>query len=326
MTYIICFLLVLWFPEGLFPLSLEVRDFRGKEIRLLKPAQRVVCLIESALTGIYMLNRGDRVVGIPRNVYDPPTFRFYRLLDERIESQKLPAPGNWEAVSIENILALRPDLVIIWSHQTSAIAAIERFGIPVFGVFITKEEEIYEEILALGKLMENEERAKELVDFTKKEREYILSKTTKIPELERPKVFFMWAQGITETSCGGSMVNDLITLAGGKNICGHINQEHGTLQIEDLVRGDPDVIVMWYNERMNPEDLLKDSRLRNIKAIQNRRVYELSDIFTNDLWTLKFIIAVHRLARWLHPSIFSEASLENDEKKILNFFYGYQFK
>lgn len=320
--FVLYCLLTLLFPESILPSSLTVRDFRGKEIKLDKPRWRIVCLIESALTGIYMLHREDRVVGIPKNAYDPPTFLFYKLLDERIKLRKLPAPGNWESVSIESIVALKPDLVIIWSHQTEAISAIEKLGIPVFGVFITKEEDIYEEMLAFGKLTENEDRAVELVNFTKKEKEYIFSRTSRIPEHKRPKVFFMWAQGITETSCGGSMVDDLIELAGGRNICGHVRQEHVTIQLEDLIRENPDVIVMWYNEKINPEDLLKDSRLRNIKAIQNKRVYELPDIFTSDLWTLKFIISAHRLARWLHPEIFSEPGMEDEEERLLNFFYG----
>jgi iron complex transport system substrate-binding protein len=247
--------------------------------------------------------------------------RFYKQLDKRIEKRSLPTPGNWESVSIENVLALKPDLVIIWSHQTDVIEAIEKLGIPVFGVFITKEQDIYHEMFSFGKLTDSEKRAEEIVSFTKQERELILSKTSVIPLDKRPKVFFMWAQGLTETSCAGSMVNELIKMAGGRNICEHIDQEHVSLQLEYLVKANPDVIVMWHNDHLDPKDLIKDPRLKNIRAIKEERVYELPGVFTNDLWTLKFILAVHRLARWLHPNLF-ETEMQTVEKRILHFFYG----
>ncbi len=47
----------------------EVHDFRGRATNLPKPAQRVVCLIESALSGLYMLGAQDKVVAVSTNVY-----------------------------------------------------------------------------------------------------------------------------------------------------------------------------------------------------------------------------------------------------------------
>ena len=148
--------------------SIKVQDFRGKEIVLKKPAERVVCLIESALTGIYMLKQQHKIVGIPTNVYEEgyfysDTFKYYALLDERIKNKKLPAVGNWEKVNIEKVLSLKPDLIIIWSNQTDAISTFEKLGIPVYGVFITRLEDVKKEILDFGKILDAERRAKELV-------------------------------------------------------------------------------------------------------------------------------------------------------------------
>ena len=75
---------------------LKVTDFRGKEIILMKPAERIVCLIESALSGIYMLNAGSRVVGVPSAVYDESVAGYYADLDERIRFRTITVPGNWD--------------------------------------------------------------------------------------------------------------------------------------------------------------------------------------------------------------------------------------
>ncbi|SFM72357.1 ABC transporter substrate-binding protein [Thermodesulforhabdus norvegica] len=324
LTILFCLLLVI-LQYGKGYTSILVKDFRGKSIELKAKPQRIVCLLESALSALFMLQQQDRIIGIANNVYAEPTFRFYRQLDKRIRDRLLPAPGNWEAVSIEHIVALMPDLVIIWSSQTDVIRALETRGIPVYAVFLSRENDIYDEILDFGTLSGSRNRSEELVAFVKKEKERLTRITGTVPEKDRPRVFFMWAQGITETSCGGSTVSDVIRMAGGRNICEHIFREHATLQIEELIQQNPDVIVMWYNEKLNPEDLTADPRLAPIDAIKKGRVYELPDIFTNDLWTLKFIIAANRIARWLYPGLFPNESAKSYERRVLRFLYGSDF-
>ncbi|QQR67612.1 MAG: ABC transporter substrate-binding protein [Candidatus Brocadia sp.] len=114
--------------------TLEIMDFRNKTVRLKAHPKRIVCLIESALSGIYMLNQGNQIVGVSKNVYQTDVYPYYAALDKRIKDKRLPAPGNWDSVSVEGTLALRPDLVIMWAQQTEAIEAIENAGIPVLGV------------------------------------------------------------------------------------------------------------------------------------------------------------------------------------------------
>ncbi|MEJ5301217.1 MAG: ABC transporter substrate-binding protein [Thermodesulforhabdaceae bacterium] len=301
--------------------SLSVEDFRGKKITLPKPPQRIVCLIESALSGLYMLKKQDLVVGVSRNVYENPTFLYYAHLDDRIKKRAIPAPGNWDFVNIESVVALKPDLVIIWAQQLESISLLEEKGIPVFGVFLQSEEDIYREIESLGKLTGSEERARELLAFVKEERRKMVEEVSRLPE--RPRVYFMWAQGKTETSCGGSTVNDLIELAGGVNICAGIKQEHVVLNLETIISANPDVIVMWSNSRLNPEDLLSDPQWQNIKAVKTRRVYELPEIFNVDLWTLKFIYAAKLMFSWLHPEAFQQSgkTLEEERNRIFRFLY-----
>ena len=73
-----------------------------------------------------MLGAEERVVGISRNVYTESVNRYYASLDDRIRSKALPAPGNWDFINLESVVSLRPDVVILWSEQTEAIASLEQ--------------------------------------------------------------------------------------------------------------------------------------------------------------------------------------------------------
>ena len=299
-----------------------VTDFRGKTLRFEAPVRRIVCLIESALSGIYMLGEEQRVVGLSRNIYTGNVYSHYAALDDRIREKKLPAPGNWDFVNLESVVALRPDLVVIWSQQTEAIASLEEKGIPVFGVFIQRKEDVYREIEALGRLTGNLKRAESLIQHTKGELSRLASRTSGLPTAKRPGVYYMWAQGNLETSCGESTVNDLIQLAGGRNVCAALPQEHLVVNLEKVFSWDPDLILMWHNEKKDPLDIIQDPQWKRIKAVRDRRVHEFPEVFWCDLWTLKFLYAVKQTAKWVHPELFRDIDLEQEKKKMMQFFYG----
>lgn len=300
---------------------ISVVDFRGRKIEVKKPVTRIVCLIESALSGLYMLGVGDKVVGISTNVYSSDVFPHYARLDERIRRRQLPAPGNWDFVNIESLMALKPDLVIIWAHQTESIKALEERGIPVYGVFIVNKDDVYAEVSDLGRLSGREERAECLIGYTKNEIHRIEKMVQTIPPSRYPRVYYMWSQGNLETSCGGSTVNDLITLAGGRNVCNEIPREHMVINMESLLSWNPDLIVMWFNEKRSPADILRDPQWSAIKAVKERRVYEFQDVFHHDLWTLKFQYAAKVVSKWNHPGVFKNMDLEQEKEKMWNALY-----
>lgn len=297
-------------------------DFRGKAICLPAPAERIVCLIESALSGLFMLGEARRVVGISANVYRGETFAYYAALDDRIRLRTLPAPGNWDFVNIEAVLALRPDLVIIWASQTEAITALEERGVSVFGVFITRLEEVYREITAFGELTGNRNRAQTLIAAARGEIDSFRGLTPDLPAEKRPAVYFMWAQSALETSCGTSTVQDLIELAGGRNVCAALAAEHAVVNLERLIGWNPEVIVMWPNERLDPMDIIGDERFRMIAAVRGRRVHELPEAFLCDLWTLKFPYAVRLVHSFLYPAASAGVSLEQEKRRMLRELYG----
>ncbi|MBA4373590.1 MAG: hypothetical protein C0402_12120 [Thermodesulfovibrio sp.] len=306
--------------DAVIPGRVTITDFRGKQLNFQKPVTRIVCLIESALSGIYMLNEEKRVIGISANVYNSSFFSYYAAMDNRIKEKKLPTPGNWDFVNIESVIALKPDLVIIWADQRESISALEDRGIPVYGVFISKKEDVYKEIIDFGKLTGSTKRAETLVKHTQDE--IIRFGKRAAAAKTRPSVYYMWAQGNLETSCGGSTVNDLIDLAGGRNVCASIPKEHAVVNRENLIGWNPDIIVMWHNDKAAPSDILADPQWKMIKAIQTRKIYQLPEVFLCDLWTLKFLYSMKLVAKWTHPELFGDIDTAKEKEEMFRTLYG----
>jgi iron complex transport system substrate-binding protein len=243
-----------------------------------------------------MLRQQNRVIGVPSAVYTANLFPYYSLLEPRILNKSLPAPGNWDFVSIEQLIGLKPDLVIIWSSQTDAIENIEQFGIPVYAVMLHNFSDVYKEIEDFGTLLDCTARADSLVAYTKAELEAIKEKNRN----ENPKsAYFMWSQGITETSGKNSTVNELLEIAGVRNAC-DLSAEHVSVSVEKIYDWNPDMIVMWYNEKLNPADVINDPLLQGLRAVKEGKVYELPEVFACDFWTLKMQYPVKLISQWAY--------------------------
>lgn len=277
---------------------IRVTDFRGQKLALEKPAGRIVCLIESALSGLYMLGADSLIVGVPAEVYKGDVARHYAALDPRIGQKSLPAPGNWDFVGIENVIALKPDLVILWASQAESIAAIESKGIPVYAVMLNSIGDVYKEIADLGVVTGKSSRADSLISSTKNTlRALSFSEPDGHRSPVRKRVYFMWPQGPLETSGRYSTANELIMLAGLVNACPDPD-EHLVVNLERVIEWNPDMIVMWNNPALDPDDIMKLQGWNQMRAVKDKQVFELPSVFWCDLWTLKFQYAVKLLAAW----------------------------
>ena len=300
--------------------SLSVTDFRGKTVTLSSPAKRIVCLIESGLTGLYMLGAQNAVVAVPTSAYRESAASQYAALDERIKSHSLSTPGNWDFINIESVVALSPDLVILWSQQTESIQSLEQKGLSVYGVFLSRFDDVYKEIRDFGILTGTSPRAEKLIRYTKEEIGRFSAKPVSTT-VKRPSVYYMWAQGPLETSGTKSTVNELLELSGAVNVC-RSPQEHLVVNAETVIGWNPEVIIMWYNQEKSPADIMAMAMWRNLSAVKNHRVFELPSVFYCDLWTLKFQYAVKMVAAWCYPDRFKTFDLEGERRSMLDTLYG----
>ena len=243
-----------------------------------------------------------------------------QCLDERIRFRTIPVPGNWDFVSIESVVALQPDLVIIWASQSEAIESIESHGIPVYAVFLKSFSDVYREIKDIGLLTGKSQRADSLLSYTRNEIDKL---TTEISEsdLRKREYTLSGLQGLLETAGTSSTVNELIELAGAVNSCTS-DQEHVVINKENLLEWNPDAIVMWHNDLTDPFDIMNLPELQYINAVRYKQVYELPSVFMCDLWTLKFPFAVKLLTKWIYPDVFGDMNLEEEQKEMLLELYG----
>ncbi len=300
--------------------SICVFDSTNTKVCVAKPAQRIVSLFESGLDGLYMLGQGDKVIGIPAEVYiQPLLFNAYSKIDKRIANKQLAAPSQGaNATNIESLVLLKPDLVIVGSGQTQTIELLRQFGIAVYVMESGTYKQVKEELSEIAILSGAQKRAQEILNFSDEIVAEVAAKTARQPN--KQSIYYAWSGGrIFSTSGRESITNDFIELAGAYNIV-QTNANQPNVNPETLIEWNPDNIVLW---NTNPKLIYERKELQGLSAVQNRKVFNLSPAFIYNPHTIKIIIT----AIYLNHSIYPEQSdlpVSALQQRILTKLYGEQ--
>jgi iron complex transport system substrate-binding protein len=168
----------------------------------------------------------------------------------------------------------------------------------------------------MGIISGDTDRASEVKEIMEGYVELTTNVTDQIQESDRPGVFWMWTD-IYGTAGLDSGINDLIDMAGGSNVMKLAEEEaqdleHPVINQETLIKLNPDVIYMWYNEDLDPEDIINGEdflSLRDINAVKNRRVYEIGNPYLFDAFSPRMPLALLHVARDLHPDKFQDVDM-----------------
>jgi iron complex transport system substrate-binding protein len=223
---------------------------------------RIICLTEETVETFYLLGRPDVIAGVSRYVERPP------------EAKRHPVVSQFIRSDIEKIVAFQPDLVVGFSDLQREIAA-ELIGRGL-SVLVTNQRslaEILDNILLLGRLIGEAEKARELVaGFSAK-----LAETRALADglSRRPRVYFEeWDQ---PRYSGIRWVSELIEACGGQNIFAH---KAGALARDrevtdaEVIELDPEIIFgCWCGKKVKLDSFAH--RYPGVAAVRNNFLWEL---------------------------------------------------
>ena len=138
------------------PLQAEpvtVRDAFDRSVTVPEPPQRIVTIFASNTEMVAALGLADRIVGIEAYTRYPP------------EVLKKPLVGGRLGFSVDEVVAQRPDLVVVTPSRQAAnqlVDPMQRLGIPIVVLLQRNVPEILSNIRLLGRLTGVPERGEQL--------------------------------------------------------------------------------------------------------------------------------------------------------------------
>lgn len=228
------------------------------------PPERIVCLTEETVETLYLLGEDHRIVGVSG----------YAVRPARVRREK-PRVGAFTSADIPKILALDPDLVLTFSDLQAEIAAeLIRAGVAVLAFNQRDVAGILAMIRTLGALVDAAERAGQLADRYARRLEEIAANA---PD-HRPAVWFEeWDEPLIS---GIGWVSELIGIAGGRDIFGHLAAERAAkdriVAPERVAAAAPEVILAsWCGKKVRPERIAARPGWETVPAVRAGRIHEI---------------------------------------------------
>ena len=233
---------------------------------------RVIVMSPGLVEMAFAIGGGPQVVGVSQFTIHPA------------EATSRPICGGFANPNFEVMLGLEPDLIIVQGKHAKLRAFCRARNINVAGIKVNTLDDVYAGIEQLGRLLGREPQARARCAAIKKELARLAQRVEGRP---RPKVFVCPARQSDllvnlMTAGKGSFLDELVTLAGGKNIFGDLTNPYPQISKESLLTRRPEIILeLRPGEKLGPRQRARIRQawapLASIPAVRKGRIEVLTD-------------------------------------------------
>ena len=283
------------------PTTTVALDVYGTPIVFPKTApQRIVSLVSSTSEILGALHLERRIVGIDYYTDYPPALT------------SLPRVSNVDGkYNVEQIVALKPDLVLSWGAQTKQYdQQLKQLGLNVVDLQLSDLSQTLQEILLVGRLTFTQETATSLVQHLQQQIDQI--KAT-VAGTTAPKVLLEVddsTPGKPYVFGGTSFGDELLQDANAQNIF-HANSSNGGYpQVTDeaIISANPQFIILTEDPQYGGDVNLvyKRANWGGIAAVKSHRVYHINVAIMQRPGP-RLVEGLRCVAQIVHPKKFSGA-------------------
>ena len=244
--------------------ALSVTDDSGRQVVLARPAQRVISMAPHVTELLFAAGGGARIIGA-MNYSDYPA-----------EARTIPLIGSDSQIDLERVIALKPDLLIVWQSGNTArqIAQLASLGIPVFYSEPHSFETVASSLLRFGRLLGTEPVAAAAATQFRAKVDGLRARYAARPPVT---VFYQAWDNPLFTLNGEQIASDAIRLCGGRNIFAQLKTIAPQVSLEAVLQADPEAIVG--GKRYTPQDrgLSIWEPYRGMRAVRRNNLFTLDE-------------------------------------------------
>ena len=261
------------------------------------PPTRIISLIPAVSEMLFAMRAGAEVVAVSSFDDYPPQVR------------KLPRVGALLDPDLERILALKPDLVIVYESQVDLRRQLERASIPMFVYKHAGLADVTTTIRQLGARIGRDAEAKTLVAGIDNA---LTNIRTRVAGRPRPKTMLVFGRDALAlrgiyASGGVGFLHDMLMAAGGENVFADVAQQSVQATSEIILARAPEVILELRAGTMSADQRKREEAvwqvLPSIPAVRSGRVSILTDERTV-VPGPRVAEGTELIARMLHPQAF----------------------
>lgn len=209
---------------------IRIVDDSGRVLELPAPPRRIVSLTPHLTELLFAVGAGAQVIGADSASDYPDAARI------------LPRVGDHGRVNLERVLALKPDLVVVWQggNRAADIHALEKLGLPVLRTQATRLDDVDRLLRLMGTATGHAANGEAAA------RDFVAQLATLRRRYARQKplaVFYqVWDRPLM-TVGGGHWISDALALCGARNVFADLGAVSPVVSREAVLKRAPDLIA-----------------------------------------------------------------------------------
>lgn len=279
-------------PGNLAAEMREVTDDAGKRVRVHARPERIVSLAPNLTEIVYAVGAGPRLVG--NTTY----------CDYPREANQVTKVGDTLHPSVERILALRPQLILV-----STASQLETFARQLdeqqIAVYVTDPRDldgVLRSIVSVGDLLGQRAEAERVAG-------QLRERAARVEEATRSRqpvsVFYQLSAEPLYTAGHDSYITDLVRRAGGRSVTADVPGAWPRYSDEAALSSRPEAIVMATGGSMGEANADIAAALKNSPAARSGRIIKINGDYLSRPGP-RLVDGLEQMARSLHPEAFGQ--------------------
>ncbi len=256
-------LVILSFASAGLRGEVMVDDDLGSPVHLEQPASRIVSLAPHLTEIVFAAGAGDKLVGV------------VSYSDYPAAALEIPVIGSYNNINYEALVALQPDLVLVWNSGNGQELAerLRGLGLRVFVSEPKRLPDIARSLSKIGTLTGTSSTAERAAaNYLSRYQALQAGNSTKA----QVKVFIeLWHEPMMTVN-GTHIISDSIELCGGVNVFADAIPLVPRINVESVVRADPDVIIATGMADERPEWLDNWLIWPDLSAVKSSSLYGIN--------------------------------------------------
>jgi len=248
--------------------AITVLDDDGKPVTLQQPALRVVAMAPHVTELLFAAGGGAKIVGA------------VSYSDYPEAAKRIPQIGSNRQIDMERVIALKPDLIVVWMHGSSErqVEQLRTLGIPMFHSEPRKLADIATSVQKLGKLMGTEAVADPAAAALRRD---LASLTARYANRPPVRMFYQVWDKPLYTLNGEHIVSDAMRVCGGVNIFAGLTVTAPVVNVEAVLQADPEAIFSTGERSVDDGGVNLWKPYANMTAVKRGNLFRLDGNLLN---------------------------------------------
>lgn len=301
-----------------------VTDILGREVAVPVKVERIGCLYAISGHAVTMLGKGDKIVAVVEGLR-----RDVILKEINPVIQNAAVPKNGEAINIEELARVLPDVVFIQistAINEAELEKLKKFNIPALVVDYKNMAQQQDAVKMMGQAIGAEKAADDYVAYYQAVIEKVSQRTKTIPPEKRVRVYHAVNEA-TRTDARDTLPADWLAAVGVNNVSLDQNlqmrEDKYFASMEQILLWDADVILV--NEDGVDDYIRTNEHWANLKAVKGNKVFKMPNGISR--WghhgSLETPLAMLWTAKTLYPHLFLNVDMIKETLYFYEKFFHY---